>query len=85
MSLSFTKFIEEDSKLLNLIRSGNNLRKNECGNFWDDFINLCGDSSAMSEMLEIPKEKITKWGEKINKLRQTVKEKDSNKKNRLLK
>ena len=94
MGISFYKFInilnenqdeEQNSETLNLIRSGNNLRKNDCGNFWDDFINLCGNANAMSKVLDVPKEKITGWAEKINEIRQLVKNKDSNTKNRVLK
>ena len=88
MKMSFYEFIEsknnEDSDILNLIRSGNNLRKNDCGSFWDDFINLCGNSNAMSKLLDIPKEKITGLAGKINEFRQLIKNKDSNSKNRVL-
>lgn len=83
---TFQKFLEfkenDNYKSLNLIRSGNNLRKNECGNFWDDFANICGNSDAMSELLEIPKDKISAWTGKINKLRETVNTEDSNKANK---
>ena len=95
MNITFYKFAnileeksqneEKDVDLLNLIRSGNNIRKKECGNFWDDFINLCGDANSMSKLLDVPKEKITILGSKINELRQSVKNKDSNKKNKVLK
>jgi hypothetical protein len=93
MNITFYKFAnilnenleETDADLLNIIRSGNNLRKNECGDFWDDFINLCGDSKSMSKLFDVPKEKITALGSRINELRQMVKDKDSNKKNRVLK
>lgn len=90
MTISFYEFIEElnnndKDAVLNLIRSGNNLRKNDCGNFWDDFINLCGNSNAMSKLLGVPKEKITGLAEKINEIRQLINNKDSNKKNRVLK
>ena len=90
MTISFYEFIEELNNndkdvILNLIRSGNNLRKNDCGNFWDDFINLCGNANAMSKLLGVPKEKITGLAEKINEIRQLINNKDSNKKNRVLK
>ena len=39
----------------------------------------------MSKLLDVPKEKITALGSRINELRQMVKDKDSNKKNRVLK
>lgn len=74
----------EDSKVLDLIRFGNSLRKNECGNFWEDFISICARSDAMSELLGVQKEKITGWGEKINKLRAESKQKDSSSKNKII-
>lgn len=94
MTITFGKFwnllgeSEENSKSLEIIRSGLNLRKKDCGNFWDDFINLCGNPEAMSELLEVPKEKVTKWSGNINKLIDQVKILDSNKnnqKNKILK
>ena len=73
---------KDNIKSLNLIRSGNNLRKNDCGNFWDDFANLCGNVEAMSELLDIPKEKVSGWSGHINKLREIVNTEDSNKTNK---
>jgi hypothetical protein len=94
MNVTFGKFwnlletTEENSKSLDIIRSGNNLKSLDCGNFWDDFINLCGNAESMSELLDIPKEKITGWSGKISNLRKEVEEKDTsniNKKNRIIK
>lgn len=87
---TFQKFIESKEnnyKSLNLIRSGNNLRKKDCGNFWDDFANLCGNAEAMSELLEISKDKVSSWTGKINKLREIINKEDSNidKKHKLIK
>jgi hypothetical protein len=79
---------KDNSKVTNLIRSGNNLRKKECGNFWDDFLNLFGNVEATAELLDIPKEKITKWFGIINKLRNEVRIIDSNsskQKNKIIK
>lgn len=64
---------KDESKILNLIRAGNNLRKKECGNFWNDFLNIIGDASATAELLDVPKEKIIKWFGVINKYKNEVK------------
>lgn len=86
MENSFGKFYnilnesQQNSKSLNIVRSGLNMRKKDCGNFWDDFIYLCGNAEAMSELLDVPKEKITKWRYSINKVVDQVKDLDSNKK-----
>lgn len=55
----------EDSRSMEAIRNGLNLRKKDCGSFWDDFISVCGNADALAELLEIPKEKITGWPGKI--------------------
>ena len=79
---------KDNPKIMNLIRSGNNLRKKECGNFWDDFLNIIGNVDATAELLNVPKEKITKWFGIINKLRNQVKTIDANsdkQKNKIIK
>lgn len=94
MNVTFGKFwnlletTEENSKSLDIIRSGNNLRNKDCGNFWDDFINLCGNADAMSELLDVPKEKVTGWSQRVSSFRKEAQEKDSintNKKHRIIK
>lgn len=37
-------------------------------NFWDDFKSLLNDAEGLSELLDVPKEKITGWGSKIDEL-----------------
>lgn len=91
MEVTFGKFwnlleSEENSKALDLIRSGNSIRNADCGNFWEDFANLCGNAEAMSELLDVPKEKVTAWSGHINKLREEARNKDSNnKKDKIIK
>lgn len=67
----------EESVALRAIRNGMNLRKEDCGSFWDDFIQVCGDADAMAELLEIPREKITGWPSKIKESLSQVEEKDN--------
>ena len=67
----------EESMGLRAIRNGMNLRKEECGSFWDDFITVCGDADGMAELLEVPREKITSWSAKIKKGLESVGESDS--------
>jgi len=66
----------EDSQSMEAIRSGVHLRKEGCGDFWDDFITICGNADAMSELLEVPREKITGWSGKIRELLDKVEKKD---------
>lgn len=55
-----------DSKSMNVIRTGLNLRsKQECGNFWDDFLQVCNNSDGMAELLEVRPDQIAKWTSKV--------------------
>jgi len=92
MEVSFYKFSkilesQENTKALDLVRYGNSLRNGECGNFWDDFINLLSNAEGMSELLDIPKEKITAWAGYINAIRKEADSLDSSsdKKNKIIK
>lgn len=62
----------EESKAMEAIRSGMHLRKEECGDFWEDFITICGNSDALSELLNVPRETITGWPGKIRELKEKV-------------
>ena len=62
----------EESKAMEAIRSGLHIRKDEEGDFWEDFIQVCGNSDAMSELLNVPKETITGWAGKIQELKEKV-------------
>lgn len=63
-----------ESEAMDLVRSGMNLSDG----FWEDFINLCGDSQAMSELLEVPRGKVATWGNKIKSLIEKIEKEDSN-------
>ncbi|MHA1949715.1 MAG: hypothetical protein ACW99G_06965 [Candidatus Thorarchaeota archaeon] len=66
----------EETKAMEAIRNGMNIRKPECGDFWEDFISVSGNADAMADLLEVPKEKITSWGSKIRDLLEKVKQAD---------
>lgn len=55
----------EENEAINIVRIGNDLRKNNDVSFWDDFINLCSNSKGLSELLGVEKEKISRWPAKI--------------------
>lgn len=92
MNFTFGNFLNlienKNSKKLDAIRSGNNIRNPNCGNFWDDFIHLCGNAEGMAELLDVPKEKVTGWAGRISDSKKEVENQDSNKvnkKNRIIK
>lgn len=55
----------EDGQVLNLVRSGKDLRKEDESSFWDDFISLCSNAKEMAELLGVSSEKILTWPGKI--------------------
>jgi hypothetical protein len=80
--INFQKFIEQreySEKVMNLIRHGNHVKSPKCGNFWDDFSKICNNADALSELLDVSKEKVTSWSGYINKIRNQVEAEDSNK------
>jgi hypothetical protein len=57
----------DDGKSIEIIRKGLFFNKKDY-NFWEDFVSLCGNADAMSELLDVPREKITGWAGRIRKL-----------------
>ena len=55
----------EDGQTLSIVRSGKDLRKEDEGSFWDDFISLCSNVQGMSDLLDVAPEKIRTWPNKI--------------------
>lgn len=55
----------EESKAMRVVRTGVGLRTKDCGNFWDDFISVCNDGEGLSELLDVPSEKIGSWASKV--------------------
>lgn len=55
----------EDGQVLNLVRAGKDLRKEDETPFWDDFISLCSNAKGMSELLGVSSEKVLTWPGKI--------------------
>jgi hypothetical protein len=70
----------EEGQAMEAIRSGLHLRKKECGNFWEDCISVCGNADAMSALLEVPKEKVTGWHNKIREMLDKVEEDEGDEK-----
>jgi hypothetical protein len=52
---------QPDTAAIGVIRSGLNIRPE----FWEDFINVCGDAQGMSQLLDVPRHLVTGWGGKI--------------------
>jgi hypothetical protein len=55
------------------VRSGMNIRSD----FWDDFIQLTGNAAALSVLLDVPKDKIAGWSQKIMDVLATIQQADN--------
>lgn len=55
----------EESQIINVVRTGKDLHKEEQTPFWDEFITLCSDSSGLSSLLGVSQEKILSWPSRI--------------------
>ena len=67
----------EDNKAMEVVRRGMNLRKPGCGNFWEDFIDICNDADGLSELLDVEREKISRWASIIEEYTNKAEEEDS--------
>ena len=67
----------EDGKAMEVIRKGLNLRKPGCGDFWEDFIDICNDADGLSELLDVEREKISKWASLIKQHIEKVEDMDA--------
>jgi len=68
----------DDDKGLIAIRNGLGLRKKEeCGNFWEDFIKVCGNADAFAALLGVRPEQISQWASKVKQALGKVKDSDS--------
>lgn len=63
----------EESKAIRVVRTGASLRNNkDCGSFWDDFISVCNDAEGLSELLDVPPEKIGNWASRVKEMLEKV-------------
>lgn len=68
----------DSGEVLTAIRNGLHLRKKEeCGNFWDDFISVCNNSSALAALLGVRSEQVSSWPNKIRKALEEVEEEEN--------
>ena len=58
----------DNDESIAVVRAGLNIRPD----FWDDFIRICGNADGLSELLDVPKEKISNWSVKINKILEEI-------------
>lgn len=70
---NFSSFFENEENIEKekIIRKGLNIDE-----FWNNFIKICGDSNALSKLLNVPKEKISSWSAAIQNGIQEINKKD---------
>lgn len=67
----------DSGEMLTAIRNGLHLRKSEeCGNFWDDFISICNNSTALAALLGVKAEQVSTWSMKVRKALEKVEGED---------
>lgn len=67
----------EESRGLKVIRTGLNLHQQKDNTFWEDFMQLCGDSEGMAELLKVKPAEVRRWANKIRDAIEQVKNTDS--------
>lgn len=71
----------DSGEMLTAIRNGLHLRKKEeCGNFWDDFITICNNPTALAALLGVKAEQVSSWPMKVRKGLNKVEEDDDEEK-----
>ena len=71
----------DSGEVLTAIRNGLHLRKSdECGNFWDDFISVCNNSTALAALLGVKAEQVSSWPMKVRKAMDKVTDEDDEEK-----
>ena len=67
----------ESNKADGIIRAGLDLRKDDEQSFWEDFMNLCGNSEGLAELLDVRPEQVSSWPEKIREHLDNIDHQDS--------
>jgi hypothetical protein len=72
-----------DDKAMSAIRTGNGVSDT----FWNNFLQVINNSDGLSELLDVPVEKIIRWREKIKDSLEKIEKQDKpkvHKKNKML-
>lgn len=65
----------EETRSMKIIRAGMHLREGEDElEFWNDFMQLCGDAEGMSELLGVKSAEVRRWTARIRENINRVKE-----------
>lgn len=62
----------EETRGMSVIRSGKDIRDENEGSFWDDFISLCNDSEGLADLLGVRRENVTSWPARIREALEKV-------------
>ena len=70
------KIAEDDNKKVAAIKAGLNTRteNKEGSTFWDDFMQVCGDSDSLAHLLGVSKYVIAGWPMRVRKYLKVVQE-----------
>jgi hypothetical protein len=75
---------KDEEKALEVVRKGINLQTS--GDFWGDFLRLCGDSEGMAALLGVARDRVTGLSGRVERLKGMVGDSDKvAKKDRMIK
>lgn len=64
--------VQQNDATVEVVRSGMNLSPD----FWENFIQISGNSDGLAELLDVPKHKVAGWASKINDVLDRIREAD---------
>ena len=66
----------DDSQAVQLVRAGEQLRKEGENSFWDDFLSLLSNSQGFADLLKVSSDSVVSWGERIRDAREKLGKED---------
>ena len=66
----------EDTKAMQVVRQGLGLRKEGESSFWDDFISLCNNAEALSQLFNVSEREVRNWPKYIKEAIEKVNQKN---------
>ena len=72
-----TDIDEDESKAIDIVRTGLTFAKPGCRGFWDNFKDICNQAPALSKLLDVDETTIGGWADRIDQIIQKITTSDS--------
>lgn len=67
----------DEGKATQVIRAGLHLRDKEDGpSFWEDFMNICSNTSGLADLLGVREEDVARWATRVREALDQVEQRD---------